>query len=229
MTENAADAPITPVMEDYLTAIYKLQTETDEPVWTTDVADALAVTAPTVSSMFETLSDRGLITREKHRPVTLTERGETIALRIVRNHRLLETFLVERLGYEWHEVHEEADRLEHHLSDRLATQLWKFIGKPTVDPHGDPIPDGSLPPTSATWPPLTSIADGTRVRVERVRATDDELEYLDEVGVRPSVTLTVTAALPIGLYTVDIDGTTQQLPTEIADRIFVAPIEERAE
>ncbi|WP_436345364.1 metal-dependent transcriptional regulator [Natronorubrum sp. FCH18a] len=229
MAESTDDAEITPVMEDYLTAIYERQTETEEPVWTADVAAALDVTPPTVSSMFETLAAADLIDREKHRPVTLTERGEAVAVRVVRNHRLLETFLVDCLDYRWYEVHEEADRLEHHLSDRLAAQLWSFLGEPRVDPHGDPIPNETPSPPRSAWPSLGSMDAGTRVHVERVRATDEELASLDDIGIRPSVTLCVTAVSPVGLIEVDVDGATHQLPTEIADRIFVRRLGEPTE
>lgn len=224
-TSHPVPTDLSPVVEDYLKAIYALQTEQSGPVSTSDLAERLDVAAPSVSSMFDTLKQRGLIDREKHRPVSLTSTGEAVALRVVRNHRLLETFLAEQLGYDWAEVHGEADRLEHHLSARFAARLSDALDDPQTDPHGDPIPDETLAPPSTGWTSLHEADEGDRVRVRRVRAADDELRYLADRDIEPDADLTVAAVTPFGMVTVLVDGTEQSLPEEIARRISVQPLE----
>jgi len=139
-------------MEDYLKAVYVLQMETAPPVATSDIAGYLDVTAPTVSSMVGDLEERGLVTREKYEGVELTPEGETVALEVLRHHRLIEAYLAEHLDYDWSEVHEEADRLEHHISEAFERRVAAALDDPEVDPHGDPIPGADLsPPTTTCW------------------------------------------------------------------------------
>ncbi|MDY7083195.1 MAG: metal-dependent transcriptional regulator, partial [Halobacteria archaeon] len=133
------------VMEDYIKAIYHLQRE-DSPVSTSEIADYLGVKPPTVTSMLDKLEERGFVEREKYKGVELTEDGETVALEVLRHHRLLETFLTEHLNYDWTEVHDEADRLEHHISEEFEKRVAEELDEPTVDPHGDPIPNADLEP-----------------------------------------------------------------------------------
>ena len=216
------------VMEDYLKTIYQLQLETDERVGTSAIADRLDVTPPTVSSMLEKLDDRGLLDRKKYGGVTLTEDGERVALEVIRHHRLLEAYLTEHLDYTWSEVHEEADRLEHHISEEFEARVADALGNPDTDPHGDPIPSPDLRPPAVT--PLHTVADqdlGTVVRVSRVSDRDpDVLEYLSERGIEPGTELTVTEIAPFGMVTVDTqDDDSVSLPEGIANRIRVEPIE----
>src|SRR6056297_4177740 len=134
------------VMEDYLKAIYTLQEGSEDPVATSDIADELDVTPPTVTSMVEKLEDRGLVEREKYKGVELTPEGETVALEVIRHHRLLEAYLTEHLDYSWSEVHDEADALEHHISEEFERRVAEALDDPEVDPHGDPIPGVDLDP-----------------------------------------------------------------------------------
>ncbi len=128
-------------MEDYIKAIYAIESDSDERVSTSALADHLEVTAPTVSSTLKKLEERGLVDREEYKGVTLTEEGKLVALEILRHHRLLEAFLTEQLDYDWADVHDEADRLEHHVSkeltDRIAEVLVDILpGLKGEDSHG---------------------------------------------------------------------------------------------
>ncbi|WP_436924374.1 metal-dependent transcriptional regulator [Halosimplex amylolyticum] len=212
-------------MEDYLKAIYELQRESDGPVATSHIAELLEVTPPTATSMMEKLAERELVEREKYKGVRLTPEGETVALEVVRHHRLLETYLTEELGYDWAEVHDEADRLEHHISEEFERRVAKVLDDPAVDPHGDPIPADSLEPVDETsGTTLDECCEGETVVVNRVRDRDpEELEYLDDEGVTPDTELTVVEVAPIGMVTVELtDGGTVSLPDDIADNIYVA-------
>ncbi|MEF8814182.1 MAG: metal-dependent transcriptional regulator [Halovenus sp.] len=213
-------------MEDYLKAVYEIQTQDGGPVSTSEIAGLLDVTAPTATSMMEKLAERELVEREKYSGVELTEEGETVALEIIRHHRLLETYLAEQLGYDWSEVHEEADRLEHHISEEFERRVADLLDDPDVDPHGDPIPSDALEPVSdideAT---LLEFDEGEAVVVQRVRDRDpDELEYLEAVGISPGTKLTVAELAPIGMVTVELeDGGSVSVPDTVASTIRVRP------
>jgi DtxR family Mn-dependent transcriptional regulator len=210
-------------MEDYLKAIYVLEGEDGERVATSELAEHLSVTPPTVSSMMEKLAERGLVDREEYKGVRLTDEGEVVALEILRHHRLLESFLTQHLDYEWTDVHEEADRLEHHISDEFGRRIAEVLDNPGVDPHGDPIPDADLRlPEDAETTRLDEASVDDHVVVQRVRhRTDDELQYLAEVGIEPGAELTVVDVAPIGMVTVDAGGTEQSLPEDVARTIEV--------
>ena len=219
-------------MEDYLKAIYRLERDGEPPVATSTIAETLEVTPPTATSMVEKLADRDLLEREKYKGVQLTPEGETVALEVIRHHRLLETFLTEELGYDWSEVHEEAEILEHHISEEFERRVAAALDDPEVDPHGDPIPSDTLDPIDDI--PASALADhdeGTRLLVARVRDRDpEELTYLDESGIRPGVELVVEEVAPIGMVTVRLDsGETVSLPDHIADAIQVRSPEDAAE
>ncbi len=216
------------VMEDYIKAIYAIQNETDERVGTSVLADYMDVTSPTVSSMLTKLEDRGLIDREEYRGVKLTDDGEVIALEILRHHRLLEAFLTEQLDYNWADVHDEADRLEHHVSDELTERIAEILGNPGVDPHGDPIPDADLQlPESNATTRLSTADEGDRVVVQRIRHQgDEELRYLADAGIEPGVELEVLEIAPFGLVTVHTPVGDQSLPEDIAHLIETAPATE---
>jgi DtxR family Mn-dependent transcriptional regulator len=193
-------------MEDYLKSIYRLQAEKGPPVSTSAVADTLEKTPATVTSMFETLTDRELLIYEKYEGVELTTEGETVALAVIRRHRLLESYLADQLGYKWSEVHGEADALEHHISEVFERRVAAALDDPQVDPHGDPIPTADLTPLSdAASGPLSACEEGEHVVVVRVRDRDPtELEYLDRVGIRPGTELTIVDVAPFGMITVAI-------------------------
>ena len=211
-------------MEDYLKAIYRLERDDGAPVATSTIAETLDVTPPTATSMVEKLADRDLVEREKYKGVQLTPEGETVALEVIRHHRLLETFLTEELGYDWSEVHEEAEILEHHISEEFERRVAKALGEPDVDPHGDPIPNDTLDPIDDI--PASTLSDhgeGARLLVARVRDRDpEELCYLDEAGITPGTELVVEEVAPIGLVTVRLEsGETVSLPDHIADAMQV--------
>src|SRR3954470_9531513 len=133
-------------MEDYLKAIYRLQ-DSGAQVTTQRLADELGVTGPSVTNMVKRLAELRLLSHTRYHGVDFTPAGEKIALEVVRHHRLLELYLAETLGYAWDEVHAEAENLEHHVSDELEARMDLFLGYPTRDPHGDPIPtrEGLVP------------------------------------------------------------------------------------
>lgn len=215
-------------MEDYLKAIYRLEREGEPPVATSTIAETLDVTPPTATSMVEKLEERELVDREKYKGVTLTPEGETIALEVIRHHRLLETFLTEELGYDWAKVHEEAEILEHHISEEFERRVAAALDEPTVDPHGDPIPNDALEPiddVSATS--LSEHEEGGRLEVARVRDREpEELRYLDDAGIVPGRILTIEEVTPIGVVTVRLEnGAEVSLSDDIAAAIQVRPPE----
>lgn len=160
--------PISASIGDYLKAIWRLSDT--EPVATTTIAAQLNVSAPSVSAMFIRLQERGFVTYERYKGVRLTAQGEREALKLLRRHRLIETFLLAQLGYSWDEVHEEAERLEHAVSERFTERLAALLSHPTHDPHGDPIPEanGTLPHTPGT--PLADVEVGGTLRVHGFRS-----------------------------------------------------------
>ncbi|MFQ3295606.1 MAG: DtxR family Mn-dependent transcriptional regulator [Halobacteriales archaeon] len=214
------------VMEDYLKTIYELEGETGPPVSTSQVADYLDVTPPTATSMLEKLADRGFVEREKYKGVELTEEGETVALEVLRHHRLLESYLTEHLDYDWSEVHDEADVLEHHISEEFERRVAEALDDPEIDPHGDPIPGEDLaPPECEEAICLSTIDVGEMVEVVRVRDRDDEeLQYLQTVGIEPGTMIGVEEIVPIGMIEVSIGEETQHLPDRIAETIRVRPV-----
>lgn len=215
-------------MEDYLKAIYEAQERENGPVSTSTVAESMDVTAPTATSMMETLAQKGLVEREKYAGVELTPEGETVALEVIRHHRLLETYLTEKLGFDWTDVHEEADRLEHHISEEFERRVAARLDDPDVDPHGDPIPSDALEPIDdCSGTALSECHEGDTVEVTRVRDRDpDELDYLSDVGIVPGTTLTVVDVPPIGLIEVELeDGARVSLPEHVAATIRVAETE----
>ncbi|WP_247728560.1 metal-dependent transcriptional regulator [Halovivax limisalsi] len=220
------------VMEDYLKVIYQLERDGDDRVRTSEIADELDVTSPTVTSMVEKLEDRGLLDREKYSGVTLTEEGATVAIEVVRHHRLLEAYLAEHLDYDWADVHEEADRLEHHISENFEARLAEALDDPAVDPHGSPIPGADLePPTPPSGEVLAAFDPGDVVVVEEVADDDPEmLCYLSERGVEPGVELEITEVAPFGMVTArPVDGDRElSLPEDVAGRVRVRePVDAR--
>jgi len=217
-------------MEDYLKAIYELSELEGAPVSTSSIAEYLDVTPPTATSMMETLEERELVDREKYKGVELTPEGKTVALEVLRHHRLLETYLAEHLDYDWADVHDEADRLEHHISEEFEQRVADVLGNPEVDPHGDPIPSDTLDPVDeGAGTVLGEQSEGETVVVQRVRDRDQaELEYLDDAGIAPGTELAVVEVAPIGMVTVELtDGTEVSLPDDIADAIRVRTAGER--
>ncbi len=219
------------VMEDYVKAIYVLQSEEGPPVSTSAIAEYLGKSAPSVTDMLGKLADRGLVDREPYKGVELTAEGEAVALEIVRHHRLLEAFLAEQLDYDWSEVHDEADALEHHISEEFERRVAEALGDPEFDPHGDPIPSADLEPIEeGSGPRLSDHVEGDRLVVTRVSDRDEEeLEYLAEAGITPGTEIEVVDVAPFGLITVRTPAGEQGLPAEIAGSIRVEEVSEGAE
>lgn len=167
---------------DYLKAVFELAADSGDAASTKGVAERLSVSAASVSNMFARLQEMGLVEYERYRGATLTGRGEREALRLVRRHRLIETFLLEHLGYDWQEVHAEAERLEHAVSDAFTDRLAELLGHPDHDPHGDPIPsaEGTLEVDDSF--PLSEAVAGSRLRISKVR--DEDAAMLDYFGDR---------------------------------------------
>ncbi|WP_435072967.1 metal-dependent transcriptional regulator [Halorubrum sp. HHNYT27] len=211
------------VMEDYLKAIYVLQSERGPPVSTSAIAEYLDKTPPSVTDMLGKLEDRGLVEREPYQGAELTAEGEAVALEVVRHHRLLEAFLADRLDYDWSEVHDEADALEHHISEEFERRVAEALGDPAVDPHGDPIPGADLEPVDeGSGPRLSDHAEGDRVVVARVSDRDEaELDYLADAGITPGTELEVLDVAPFGMVTVATPSGEQSLPAEVARSIRV--------
>jgi len=177
--------PNTSAQEDYLKAIFRLGRGSDR-VSTAALASALGVRKPSVTAMMKRLSAEGLVDYSSRQGVTLTEAGRLATMRVVRRHRLLELFLVEGLGLDWSEVHAEAEVLEHHLSERLVTAIDRWLGHPSEDPHGHPIPDAEGNLREHDVVPLLALASGEHGRVRELRARDgDRLQRWKELGLVP--------------------------------------------
>lgn len=180
MTE---DLNLTPVAQDYLKVVWSAQEWSTEPVTTKLLAERLGVGASTVSETVRRLTAQGLLVHLRYGAIELTDVGRSQALRIVRRHRLIETFLVSELDYTWDEVHDEAEVLEHAVSDLLIDRIDCRLGHPQRDPHGDPIPspDGTVPTPPAQI--LASLAPGTKGTIARISDADGEvLRYFTELG-----------------------------------------------
>jgi DtxR family Mn-dependent transcriptional regulator len=221
---------LTESIEDYLVTIYRLSRNKDqERVTTSSIAEALGVSAPSVTSMIQKkLVGLGLVDYERHRGVTLTPLGEQVALQILRHHRIVELYLAETLDLPWDQVHDEANRLEHVTSSMLIERMAAKLGDPLVDPHGDPIPrkDGTIAQRGLI--PLYKTPPGQRVVVRRIRdQSSDVLRYLGEIGLTPGTLVEVMALAPFnGPMTVRIGDVQQVLGSELAGVILVSPTHE---
>lgn len=183
-------------MEDYLKAVYHLK-EDLKPTTTQALSEALGVTGPSVTNMIKRLHELRLVEHTRYQGVELTPTGQKIALEVIRHHRLLELYLAETLGYTWDEVHEEAEKLEHHVSEDLEDRMDSVLGHPTHDPHGDPIPskEGTIEREDAVE--MFAVEPGIEVVVARVSDRDPEqLRYLAQLGVVPGRRIGIVGRLP---------------------------------
>jgi DtxR family Mn-dependent transcriptional regulator len=207
---------------DYLKAVYKLQ-EAGHLVSKSDIASMLDVSAASVTNMVKRLADMGLVEHEAYGEVRLTAHGTRAALEIIRHHRLLETYLREVMGYSWHQMHEEAENLEHHISEEFESRMDEMLGYPTHDPHGHPIPsaDGEvdLPATI----PLSEAEPGQNLIVHHVEDGDpDMLTYLEDIGLMPKSRILLIEKAPFdGPITVSIAGREESLGNRVAGEVFV--------
>jgi DtxR family transcriptional regulator, Mn-dependent transcriptional regulator len=210
--------------ENYAKAIYHLQGRSDEPVHTNAVAERLGVTAASASAMLRRLSDEGLVDYEPYHGARLTPKGEAVALETIRHHRLIELFLAEVLGMPWDRVHEEAEVLEHHISEELEELIAAKLGQPALDPHGDPIPDRDLAISSDDSVPLTELDPGERGMFARVSDSDASmLRYLAERNIQPGDRFLVKDREPFGgAVVVEIAGRTHPLGPQLAESMRVS-------
>ncbi len=186
-------------VEDYAKAIYALQMRDDQPVSTTALAERLGVTAASASGMVKRLGELGLVSHRRYHGVLLTDAGRRVALEVIRHHRLLELYLVQDLGVPWDRVHEEAEVLEHVLSEELEELIAAKLGDPTTDPHGDPIPSRELTIEEVSTESLQSLEPGHRGTFVRISDSDpDMLRYLAERGIAPGDELEVVERQPFG-------------------------------
>ena len=213
---------ITSAMEDYLKAIYGID-ERGDRVTTQAIAERLEVAPPSVTGMLKRLADINLIEHERYRSIVLTDAGRKVALEVVRHHRLLELYLAEALGYTWDEVHDEADRLEHLISEEFERRIDEVLGYPTTDPHGDPIPSASGDVSSVPDNRLAAMEAGesaTVVRVSDINA--DKLRYLGTLGLYPDADVTVLERMPFnGPLRVRIGDDEHVVGLELAAEIHV--------
>lgn len=198
MTAVKAVQPLTAPVEDYLKAIFEIETAVDAAA-TNDIAQALGIAPASVTGMLRRLAELGLIDYERYRGVRLSDLGRRAALRTIRRHRVIEAYLTKALGYPWDCVHEEAERLEHAASDDLIDRMAAAIGEPATDPHGAPIPTREGTVAAPTLLALVDVPTGADVRVRRVGDRDPErLRYLAQLGVTPGTDLRVIARAPFG-------------------------------
>jgi len=186
--------PTTQSAQDYLKRIYDL-TECGSPASTNDLARELKVKPASVTGMIQKLAAEkpGLVAYQKHQGVTLTPAGKRAALEVIRHHRLLETWLVQTLGYAWDEVHEEAERLEHVISEDLEQRIAAALGHPARDPHGELIPTEDLDMPADNSTPLAALRPNQTATILRVNAHDTNLlRHLDSLGLTPGVQIEVT-------------------------------------
>jgi DtxR family Mn-dependent transcriptional regulator len=207
---------LTRSVEDYLKAVYHL-TRDGQPATTSAVAHALEIAPPSVSGMVRRLAEQGLLAHVPYRGVELTEAGRRAALRVVRRHRIIEAYLVGRLGYTWDTVHDEAELLEHAVTDDLIERMARALGNPDSDPHGDPIPDASGRIAEEAYVALTDVPVGASARIRRVNTGEpSRLRYLGECGLTPGREVTVVAREPFGgPMTLERDGSRQQIGPEL--------------
>ena len=216
-----------PSIEDYLKVIYKFEErEGSPPVSTGDVARSMEVSPASASNMIKRLDDLGFLTYEAYEGATLTTPGRTVALEVLRHHRLLELYLKEVMGFSWDEIHEEAEILEHHISERFESRIEEMLGHPSRDPHGHPIPtrDGTVDEL-----PTRSLADleaGDAAPIDHIADEDGELlDLLEQRGLLPGATVAVVETRPLdGLLVVAVDGTEQLIGTPVAQKVVVKPV-----
>jgi DtxR family Mn-dependent transcriptional regulator len=209
--------------ENYAKAIFELQEKDGGPVRTTDVARRLGVTSASASGMLRRLAAEGVVSYQPYHGARLTPDGERIALEMIRHHRLIELFLAEVLGMPWDRVHEEAEVLEHHISEELEELIAAKLGEPALDPHGDPIPDRDLALSADDSVPLTELDPGDAGAFTRVSDSDAAmLRYLAERSIQPGARLTVKSKEPFGgPVMVEIGGRTHPLGPELATSMRV--------
>lgn len=212
-------------VEDYLKAIRHLQAE-GATVSTSALAGELGRSPASVTNMVKSLAERGLVEHEPYYGVRLSEAGEREALRIIRRHRVIEAYLIERLGYSWDRVHAEAERLEHAASDELVERMASALGHPSLDPHGSPIPTREGVLDEREFPALSELKSGTRAIVREVSDSDDErLRYLAELELFPGTLVAVVEHEPFeGSIRIRVGVEERSISPSLAEAIKVEPV-----
>ncbi len=220
------DTRVTTAMEDYLKAAFLIDQD-GLPITNLRLAERLGFSNPSVTNMMKKLDDLKLVVHNPYHGAQLTAAGRAIALEVIRHHRLLELYLAEALGYDLDEVHAEAERLEHHMSEELEARMERALGFPQFDPHGDPIPgrDGSLPEIVDIA--LLGATSGVDHEVSRVSDRDPEtLTAILGAGIKPGTTITMVEA-PVDDHSVSlrVDGEPLQVPWDVAKGIRVVHLD----
>lgn len=212
----------TEAVQDYLKAIYALAADGSD-VTTSAIATRLGVSPASVSAMLKRLSDAGYVTYQKYQGVELTRAGELLALEVIRHHRLLEAYLHKSLGMPWDKVHDEAEVLEHVISEELEDRIALILGNPTHDPHGDPIPPKAGRHEELSFKPLLGLDPGP-AKVERVSDRDPEaLRYLSTLGLYPGALIEIERIEPYGgSIWINLGGKSYAIGPELAANIYVS-------
>jgi len=218
--------PVSSAVEDYLKAIYHLEQQGGK-VTTKALALALEVAASSVTAMIKRLHAMRLVRYTRYRGVVLSPAGKHMALEVIRHHRLLELYLVEALGIPWDQVHEEAERLEHVISEELEERIAERLGHPGADPHGDPIPSKAGKVEHRAYPSLSELDPGTAAIIKRVGDQDPaKLRYLGTLGLFPEVRITLLEKAPFGgPMALQVGEARCTLGGELARQIYVLPLE----
>jgi DtxR family transcriptional regulator, Mn-dependent transcriptional regulator len=222
MVELERRSTFTRAQQDYLKALYQLHGD-QRPVPTRELAQRLGISSPSVSEMVTRLTAQGLVEHDRYRGQQLTREGRKVALELVRHHRLLEMFLVQVLGYSWDEVHDEAERLEHVISERMEKRIFELLGRPELDPHGHAIPSVTGKVRTVSERNLSDCRAGERVVVQGVSDDDaGRLRELERRGLLPGTRIEVLAASEYeGPIEVRIKGKRVHVPLGLARGIFV--------
>jgi DtxR family Mn-dependent transcriptional regulator len=210
-------------VEDFLKAVFSLQQQSDR-VSTNNLRDALNITAPSVTDMAQRLVAAGLVDYQKYRGVVLTDAGREIAVKVIRRHRLIELYLVRELGYALRDVHDEAERLEHAVSDHFVEAIARKLGQPQIDPHGDPIPsaEGVIPQRDLR--PLSDLAPGIPALIAQLKTSDaDMLQHMLDRGFRLNAHVEVVERDPFkGPITALVEGKRRVIGHHVAENVLVA-------
>ncbi|CAN5117475.1 metal-dependent transcriptional regulator [soil metagenome] len=219
------DAPNTEAVEDYAKALHALAARSEGTVTTSALAERLGVSPGSVTAMLKRMAELGLVEHERYRGALLTAEGEKVALEVIRHHRLLESFLSDVLGMSWDRVHDEAEVLEHYISEELEALIAKALGDPDSDPHGDPIPSLELAMPSDSTVSLADLTEGAKGSFARVSDSDPEmLRFLDERGIRPGAEIELVRRDPFdGPVHVAVGGSEYVLADRLARRMRIEP------
>ncbi len=222
MTESPTQ-PQSKSVEDFLKAVFAMQQQS-ERVSTNALRDALNITAPSVTDMAQRLVAAGLVDYQKYRGVILTPEGREIALKVIRRHRLIELYLVRELGYELREVHAEAERLEHAVSEQFVEAIARKLGNPELDPHGDPIPSAEGVIAELELRPLNTLETGAEATIARLMTSDPQmLQHILDRGFTLNAPVIVIERDPFdGPLTVQVDGKQRVIGHQVAENILVS-------